>query len=678
VLRSRVLGQPFALSLAPSSMAGEGVCVSACRYGKKLLVSLVMAWVCLAVASHPAAAIPRGPVVASEDAEQSLKAGRHALEQNALREALQHFRKAVATAPMSVPARAYRGSVAEMLGEFDEALEAYTEAAKLEPSATYAYLLGSLAERMGKTALALQWLKASLAGSAGEGRAEYLFRVLVESGDRKAALNFARSREWVREGADYCGLSVTGVSRETLALLAMLIHPGRADCLNSVGVAITDGGSARLARLIWMTVIQHTPDGAARQQAERYLRVRLPAHDVPKLAESLNGIAQRLHNRSRKPAEAIEVYKKVIAADPAFSWPYSNLGLIYYERGQLQEALRWFRRAVGVNPNHWKAQALLGAAALRLEQYEDALVAFRQAVSLNSEDWYSQALLGRLLLHFGREDEGVEALQVAVTLNPNLQQERELLEQKLRERTALGAEILRLSGATNAVFQVQNQLQAQLDASPLGGTEEGQAVITIFIRAFRPEALYASLTKSLQENFNRERMSALLPWFRSPLSRKVVQLESDAYTPENEKELEVFAQGLKNSPPPQERLTLIRRLDQALGSTEVTRDAAMVVVQRMAKTINQVAPEQSAFQKERQAAHATVQDATSVMTLYLYHSVSDQELAQYVEFWESEAGRWFSSALRKAMRQALGSATDEAADQIAKSGLLPKPKRDEL
>src|SRR3990172_2029321 len=111
------------------------------KYSGKLLILSVVAWVFVTFASHPAIANPEGPVVASEDAEQSLKAGRQALEQNALREALQHFRKAVAALPTSVPAQAYRGSVAEMLGEFYEALEAYTEAARLEPSVTHSYLL---------------------------------------------------------------------------------------------------------------------------------------------------------------------------------------------------------------------------------------------------------------------------------------------------------------------------------------------------------------------------------------------------------------------------------------------------------------------------------------------------------------------------------------------------------
>src|SRR3990172_7354050 len=652
------------------------------KYSGKLLILSVVAWVFVTFASHPAIANPEGPVVASEDAEQSLKAGRQALEQNALREALQHFRKAVAALPTSVPAQAYRGSVAEMLGEFDEALEAYTEAARLEPSVTHSYLLGSLAERMGKTALAVQWLKASLAGSTGEGMAEYLFRVLVESRDREAVLNFARSRGWVREGADYCGLPVTGVTRETLALLAMLIHPERADCLISVGVAITDGGSARLARFIWQIVIRNTPDAVARQQVERYLRVRLPAHDVSKLAESLNVVGHRLYNRSKKPIEAIEAYKKAIADDPNFSWPYPNIGVIYYERGQLGEALMWLRQAVVVNPDHWRAQVSLGVVTGRLKRYDEALVAFRRAVALNPEDAYSQAQLGRLLLHFGREDEGVQALQAAVRLNRDLAQERELLERKLGERMALVEEALQLSGAKKAIFQVQSQLQVQLRRSPLAAGPGGQAVIEIFVRHFQSDELYAVITKSLLDNFYHERMLVLLPWLRSPLSKKFTQLEAEADAPGNEKDLEAFAQRLNDSGLAQERLALVRRLDEAVGLTDSVLDGATIAIQGMTKLNPEITSprhlEQAELEKELQAAYPAVQQALLTTVLYAYRSVSDQELTQYVEFWESETGRWFNRVFRKALLHALKNATDEAADQIAKSGRLPKPKRDEL
>src|SRR5206468_2738899 len=81
------------------------------------------------------------------------------------------------------------------------------------------------------------------------------------------------------------------------------------------------------------------------------LRHRLPDHEVPKIAESLNVAGWRLQNRLNQPAEALEAYKKAIAADPGFSWPYHNAGRVYLSQNDNEQALAWLTKALAVNPN---------------------------------------------------------------------------------------------------------------------------------------------------------------------------------------------------------------------------------------------------------------------------------------------------------------------------------------
>src|SRR5689334_13589825 len=92
----------------------------------------------------------------------SLRSGDDAVRQHALREALHHYRTAAVAEPASLDAQTRRGAMAEALGEFDEALEAYGKAAKLEPSAQTFYRAGALAERTGNHGLAVDYLTASL------------------------------------------------------------------------------------------------------------------------------------------------------------------------------------------------------------------------------------------------------------------------------------------------------------------------------------------------------------------------------------------------------------------------------------------------------------------------------------------------------------------------------------
>src|SRR5438128_11462703 len=95
----------------------------------------------------------------SRQAGAAVDAGRRAMEQGDLHEALEHYRTATRLAPGSATAQLALGEAAEALGEFDEALSAYQAAAR-RASSTRAWLrLGEMADRMGQVDLAIQSLE---------------------------------------------------------------------------------------------------------------------------------------------------------------------------------------------------------------------------------------------------------------------------------------------------------------------------------------------------------------------------------------------------------------------------------------------------------------------------------------------------------------------------------------
>ncbi len=385
--------------------------------------------------------------------------GEVALKERSFRGALGHFRRAAERAPSSALAHTKRGEVAELLGEFDESLEGYDTAARLAPSAARFFRVGALADRMGNTPMAVEWFTASLASrpasrsdpkvellkqflfgfrvSRGD-VAERLFQVYVESGDRDGALKLARSEGWVREGADYCDGSAERIPDKTKALLAMLLHPQTADCLLPVGMKLTQGGLVRMARLVLMDRIRNSVDPQVRAKAEAFLRTRLPAHDVAKLAESLNVVGYNLHYRFKKREEAVEVYGRAIAADPAFSWPYSNTANVLADRGEIDRAIEWYRKALAINPNHWNTLINMGWTLFSARRYGEALVIFRQAVAKDPGEARGHSNLGRVLLNLGQEDEGIQELQTAVRLNPRNREDRELLNRRVQAKAQHG------------------------------------------------------------------------------------------------------------------------------------------------------------------------------------------------------------------------------------------------
>jgi len=410
----------------------------------------------------------------SREARAALDAGRRATAQGALLEALEHYRTATRLAPDSASVQLALGEAAETLGEFDEALSAYQAAARRTASTTTWLRLGEMADRMGQVDLAIQslegaygpwrehawlglkvgvvtlvaclprrwpnvsaWWSQCLPAAVQTGRAyfrasresvpEYVFRILVEAGQRERAIALASGRGWLRDDADYCRARDLSVSGETAGLLAMLLQPDRAECLVPLGARIADDGLARLGRLVLLDRVQRASQPEIRAQAEWVLRHRLPDHEIPKVAESLNVTGWRLQNRLNRPAEALAAYTKAMTADPAFSWPYHNIGRIYMSQQDNEQALAWLTKAVEINPNRLRAQFNLGVAAARLKRYDEALVAYGRALAMHPADADAHANVGWILLKVGRQAEGVRELQVAVRLDPNLEHERDFL-----------------------------------------------------------------------------------------------------------------------------------------------------------------------------------------------------------------------------------------------------------
>jgi tetratricopeptide (TPR) repeat protein len=260
--------------------------------------------------------------------------------------------------------------------------------------------------------------------------ASALFTTLLESGDTTRALEVARARGWVREGSDYCTGARGRGAAEMRALVGMLVAPERTDCLLPLGRSLTDGGMVRLSRLVLLDRVRSSADPRVRREAEAFLRYRLPAHDVSKLAESLNVTGYNLQHRFGDTGGAAAAYQRAIATDPKFSWPYANLGRLYMDMDQYEVALDWLRTAVRVNPDHFRAQVNLGVTLYTLQRYDEAVPAYRAAVALHPEDAVVHADLGRSLLKLGQDGEGLRELQVAVRLDPTLTAERELLDRR--------------------------------------------------------------------------------------------------------------------------------------------------------------------------------------------------------------------------------------------------------
>src|SRR5206468_1208371 len=114
-------------------------------------------------AFRPLVAVDRFVPVCGGQSQAKLELGaaREATRRLAYREALGHSRAAAAAAPDLPAAHVARGELAEMLGEYDEALAAFQRAAAIAPSVDASRRIGAIADRLGQVDLAVQTLDAA-------------------------------------------------------------------------------------------------------------------------------------------------------------------------------------------------------------------------------------------------------------------------------------------------------------------------------------------------------------------------------------------------------------------------------------------------------------------------------------------------------------------------------------
>lgn len=364
-----------------------------------------------------------------------LERARAAYAQGRYQDALDTARRAADAAPRSLPAVLARGTMAEFMGEFDEAHQAYAHAQALAPhdNATR-YRLASFSVRIGDYDRALRELDAILATQPRSTRLFYRWApaflqkalltrrpaleqlvelqvdILMEKGDLAEARRLARRYGIVESGRDYCAeanekKTGTGPADEVSRAfrLAALGQAQAADCIWWYGQWLADEGYMRLGRLMVEEGTRLTASQGNKDSGNRFVRIRLGgARPVAKRAESLFLIAKQRYLRDGDADGAARLFDESLRLAPGFARPYSYKARIALDDGDREAAVRWLRRGVETDPDSWRTWHNLGRALAALERWDDAERALTKAVELFADDVGGRLALARALYAQGK------------------------------------------------------------------------------------------------------------------------------------------------------------------------------------------------------------------------------------------------------------------------------------
>ena len=157
--------------------------------------------------------------------------------------------------------------------------------------------------------------------------------------------------------------------------------------------------------------------------ATQHLSIDSSAAGSPTLSSDLKGddlydAAKASFDRGNYKA-AIDLFKRVLDADPKHKTAWMDLGRAYMLVRQTADAIVAFKKQAELNPYDEYAYGALGWAYTTSRQYDDAAAAFNKALEIDPLSEYAHAALGGMYAEAHQYDKATPELEKAVSLKPD-------------------------------------------------------------------------------------------------------------------------------------------------------------------------------------------------------------------------------------------------------------------
>ena len=97
----------------------------------------------------------------------------------------------------------------------------------------------------------------------------------------------------------------------------------------------------------------------------------------------------------------------------------NNLGIVYLEKGQLDDAIAKLQSAIDLRPENGPAHDNLAKALLQKGRAEEAMVHYRKFLEIEPENVEARNILGTALIQQGRASEAIAQWQEALAIQPD-------------------------------------------------------------------------------------------------------------------------------------------------------------------------------------------------------------------------------------------------------------------
>ncbi len=181
----------------------------------------------------------------------------------------------------------------------------------------------------------------------------------------------------------------------------------------------------------------------------------------------------------------------------------------------------------------------------------------------------------------------------------------------------------------------------------------------LLVDAYNGENYQRSFFNAFILTYNRTHLARAAKWFRTPLGKRVVELEREArFLDLDERVFQLIKEYQKESPPAL-RLSLAKKLVTILEDAKriVDGDSARLKILAPLKKDKDLKKMEAWQEKLKGPFRKEVYDRAVLRKLGIFKSFKDEEWKAYLKFAESPAGIWFYRTLNEAHRSALRQVT---------------------
>jgi tetratricopeptide (TPR) repeat protein len=210
---------------------------------------------------------------------------------------------------------------------------------------------------------------------------------------------------------------------------ALSIKPDDVNALNNLGTALTRRKQFPEAIRCFEAALRLRPDypdahnnlgvvldglGKTEEAVRQY---RLALRFAPDDVQAHNNLANALLGEG-KDDEAIHHYRQALQLDPDFTQALNNLGWALAGHSRYGEAIACYNRALQLKPDDEMLHKNLGKILDRMGRNDEAIGQYTETLRLAPDDAEAHYCLGGVLARSGRRDEAVAHLTRALRLRP--------------------------------------------------------------------------------------------------------------------------------------------------------------------------------------------------------------------------------------------------------------------